>query len=83
MKIFFNFYEPTECSILATKSFSSDTIFRPLLNVLCYVVHLDHGTICLPGASGELWIRGIGLTRGYCNQPDLIAEQFFNEPFRG
>ena len=81
-KNFLNVYGPTECSIWATKSFSSDTIGKPLPNVLCYVVHPDDGTLCLPGASGELWIGGIGVTRGYWNQPELTAEKFVNNPFR-
>ena len=49
---FLNVYGPTELSILATKSFSSDNIGRPIPNVLYYVVHPDDGTLCLPGASG-------------------------------
>jgi acyl-coenzyme A synthetase/AMP-(fatty) acid ligase len=36
-----------------------------------------------PGATGELFIGGIGLARGYLNRPDLTASSFIPNPVHG
>ncbi|WP_338082378.1 AMP-binding enzyme, partial [Agrobacterium deltaense] len=33
------------------------------------------------GATGEIYIGGVGLARGYLNRPDLTAERFVPNPF--
>jgi amino acid adenylation domain-containing protein len=50
---------------------------RPLSNVQLYVLGA-HGNLQPIGVSGELYISGRGLGRGYLNQPELTAEKFVN-----
>ncbi len=55
-------------------------IGRPISNVQVYVLspYLQPMPI---GAPGELYIGGIGLGRGYLNQPALTTEKFIPNPF--
>lgn len=88
---FFNVYGPTEATILATSYeipcpsdfFSSQakiSIGRPLCNTQIYI--LDTYLRPVPiGVSGELYIGGVGIARGYLHHPDLTAEQFIPDPF--
>ncbi len=57
------------------------TIGKPYQNYTIYVLseHLHPLPI---GAIGELYIGGVGLARGYLNQPELTAEKFINNPFQ-
>ncbi len=79
-----NTYGPTEATIVATqwecKSALSVPIGAPISNVQIYV--LDSGLQPVPiGVSGELYIGGVGLARGYRDRPDLTAEKFISHPF--
>ena len=80
-KNYINRYGPTDCSITCTSSKTSETIGRPLPNVLCYVVNVDDGSLCPPGVSGELWIGGVGVSQGYHNRQELISKKFVSNPF--
>jgi amino acid adenylation domain-containing protein len=81
-----NFYGPTEATIDATfwicKREGEETvpIGHPLAN---YQIHIldDQQQLVPEGESGELYIGGIGLSRGYLNRPDLTAESFVPDPF--
>ncbi len=35
-----------------------------------------------PGATGEIFIGGTNVGRGYRNQPELTAKRFLPDPFR-
>ena len=55
-------------------------IGKPIDNIRLYI--LDRYLNSQPiGAPGELYIGGVGLARGYLNQPELTAEKFVPNPF--
>jgi amino acid adenylation domain-containing protein/non-ribosomal peptide synthase protein (TIGR01720 family) len=86
-----NAYGPAECSddvalhpILAVSGaeVSSVPIGRPVEHLQLYV--LDRGLQLLPvGVSGELYVGGIGVGRGYLGDPGRTAEAFVPDPFGG
>lgn len=84
-------YGPTECTTFATyyvfdpQRFSRDErapIGKPLDGVQCYVLD-EHGNLVPPGASGELYVGGAGVTAGYAGQPELTATRFVAARFPG
>ncbi|MEV4314211.1 amino acid adenylation domain-containing protein [Actinocrispum sp. NPDC049592] len=79
-----NAYGPTEATVYATawQSTSEETpsIGRPVTNAQAYV--LDGGLRPVPaGVSGELFIGGSGVARGYLGRPGLTANRFLADPF--
>ncbi len=81
----FNYYGPTETSIysLGKQVMAGDThlIGRPLINSCAYI--LDSHLKAVPlGGIGELYIGGMGVARGYLNQPELTKERFIPNPFQ-
>ncbi len=84
-----NTYGPTETTVTATwfepefkeaSSWAKVPIGRPLANTQLYV--LDRYDQLVPsGVSGELYIGGAGVTRGYHQRPDLTATAFLPNPF--
>ncbi|QWP77239.1 amino acid adenylation domain-containing protein [Lysobacter sp. K5869] len=87
-----NLYGPTETTVwstameitaeeLAAGNGASPPIGRPLLNTQVYV--LDAAGQPMPaGSTGELYIGGHGIARGYRNRGELNAERFLADPFR-
>ena len=84
-----NLYGPTETTIWSTAIDISDCdpdsqrrsiIGRPIGNTQIYI--LDKNLNPLPiGVSGEIYIGGVGLARGYLNRFDQTAERFIPNPF--
>ncbi|MGH8612423.1 MAG: amino acid adenylation domain-containing protein [Gammaproteobacteria bacterium] len=82
-----NEYGPTEgtvwCSVyesVANRRAPSIPIGRPIANM--QICLLDQRLEPVPiGISGEIYIGGEGLARGYLGQPALTAERFIPDPF--
>lgn len=80
-----NLYGPTETTIWSTVTPVEDgegpiTIGTPIANTQVYVLDAAMQPVPL-GTSGELYIGGSGLARGYWQRPDLTAERFVPNPF--
>ncbi|USQ87996.1 amino acid adenylation domain-containing protein [Streptomyces phaeoluteigriseus] len=81
-----NTYGPTECAVDSTAwHFDPDEpgdlvpIGLPLPNVRTYVVDAE-GLPVPVGVTGELYVGGIGLARGYAGRGDLTADRFVPDP---
>ncbi|MCB9010120.1 MAG: amino acid adenylation domain-containing protein, partial [Ardenticatenaceae bacterium] len=84
-KRFVNGYGPTEGTVGAvtavlTPDDPTPAIGKPLPNTQIYLLNPQLQPAPL-GVAGEIHIAGLGLARGYLNQPDLTAEKFIPNPF--
>ncbi|WP_444997366.1 non-ribosomal peptide synthase/polyketide synthase [Aliikangiella sp. IMCC44359] len=81
----FNAYGPSECTVIATMGEYVEGqkyfhIGSPISNTQTYV--LDKNRNSLPvGIVGELYIGGIGVAKGYLNNPDLTDDKFVSNIF--
>ncbi|MCP2163254.1 non-ribosomal peptide synthase/polyketide synthase [Goodfellowiella coeruleoviolacea] len=84
-----NAYGPTEATVYATAWFAptdpDDTagappIGRPIAGARAHVLDAALRPVP-PGVTGELYLAGPGLARGYLNQPGRTAERFVASPF--
>jgi amino acid adenylation domain-containing protein len=83
-----NHYGPSETHVVTTYTLPQDTsewpllapIGRPIWNTRVYV--LDGNLEPTPtGITGELYVAGVQLARGYLKRPALSAERFVADPF--
>lgn len=82
-----NLYGPTEAAVFITAWTSDRDESRTIIPIGKAIE--DNGMYVLneqyeplpSGETGELFISGIGLARGYINRPELTADRFVPDPF--
>ena len=86
---FINSYGPTEATVACTAYVDDEgdhdstmlPIGRPMVGASCFV--LDENLVPVPpGVTGQLYVGGAGLARGYLYRESLTAERFIAHPFR-
>ena len=81
-----NMYGPTETTVWSTLSRITQaqriTVGRPIANTQVWILD-EQGRPCALGQEGELCIGGEGVALGYLHRPELTAEKFVADPFRG
>ena len=82
-----NLYGPTEAAVDVTAyscrrddNRRSVPIGTPIANLQTYILdqHLELSPV---GVTGELYIGGVGVGRGYHRRPELTGEKFLPDPF--
>ncbi|GGK36819.1 amino acid adenylation domain-containing protein [Nocardia camponoti] len=80
-----NLYGPTEAAVDVTywpcpPDATTVPIGSPVWNTQTYVLDA-HLRPAAPGVTGELYLAGVQLARGYLGRPDLTADRFVANPF--
>jgi len=80
----FNEYGPTEatvgCVVHEVIAGEEIIIGKPIQNTQAYVLD-ENNEFVAQGVTGELCISGMGLAKGYLNNPELTAQKFISHPF--
>jgi amino acid adenylation domain-containing protein len=83
-----NTYGPTETTVVATACditapFTGEIpIGRPIPNVQVYLLDA-YGQLVPAGVTGEMYIGGAGVARGYLHDADRTEARFVDDPFSG
>lgn len=80
----FNGYGPSECTACASNkeilNGNDITIGKPFLNTRIYILNDDLNMLPI-GFSGEMYISGDGVGKGYVNREELTQSSFIRDPF--
>ncbi|WP_025742941.1 non-ribosomal peptide synthetase [Aquimarina pacifica] len=81
-----NLYGPSEDTTYSTgykisdKHYTNIPIGKPLPNTSVYI--LDKGLKPVPiGVTGNMYVSGVGVARGYFNKKELTEDKFISNPF--
>lgn len=84
---FLNLYGPTENTVIASwheikpgEKYEQPPIGRPISNARLYILDAHQNPVPV-GITGELYIGGDSVARGYYGRPALTAEKFVPDPF--
>ncbi len=87
-----NNYGPTECTVVATSgkvapfdatadsTLASPSIGKPIAHTRIYILDENRNEV-LPGETGEIYIGGTSVARGYRNSAEATEERFLPDPF--
>ncbi|MCC5601602.1 non-ribosomal peptide synthetase [Nostoc favosum] len=84
-----NLYGPTEAAVDVTfwqcekdsvTNQNTVLIGQPIANIQIYLLDKYLNPVVV-GVTGEVYIGGVGVGRGYLNRPELTAEKFIPNPF--
>jgi len=83
-----NQYGPSESHVVSAFNLTDSpshwpslpSIGQPIANTEIYILD-PYLTLVPTGVTGELYIGGAGLARGYLHRPELTAEKFIPNPF--
>ena len=86
--VFTNQYGPTEAHVVTSYTLTGDPdqwpynapIGKPVFNTKIYILDQMMKPVP-PGVSGELFIGGVQVARGYHNKEELTKEKFITAPF--
>ncbi len=83
----YNEYGPTENSVWSSVYLThredikpAVSIGHPISNVKIYLLNTAYTPVPI-GVTGEIYLGGAGVVRGYLNRADLTAEKFIPNPF--
>ena len=89
VRALWNLYGPTETTIWScmrqivsteTQSLQIEPIGLPLNNTQVYILDSDLRPVPMC-VTGEIYIGGVGVSRGYLSQPELTCQRFIADPF--
>jgi len=81
-----NNYGPTEASVVSTSGGvmsvqpRTPSIGRPIANSQVYILDTELRPVPI-GVTGELYVGGLGVARGYCRRPGFTAQRFVPDPW--
>ncbi len=86
--VFTNQYGPTEAHVVTAFTLTGDPdewlynapIGKPIFNTKIYILDSDFRPVP-PGVTGELFIGGVQVARGYNKNEELTSEKFLPDPY--
>ncbi|MFB9503745.1 amino acid adenylation domain-containing protein [Streptomyces aurantiacus] len=79
-----NMYGPTECTVDSVQArldaASTPVLGQPITGSRVYVLDAALQPVP-PGVTGELYVAGVGLARGYLRRPGMTAQRFVADPY--